>query len=234
MLYKFKIPTNAWVTPYCETMTDSYYHSINNLGVKGVEELVWPGKPDFVPLADAFILRYHAPRVDFLTAARLNSMTAWLITKKTLDILLRFKLPEHGIYDAWVEHRKKRYPYKIIHLYHSYDKVVDFEKSSFYVVDYLDKTNERISIKDEKEYHLAHTNLPHGCHIAARKLYFIEENSIDMDLFKMRFIGSGFFFKQNIVDALRVNSITGIDFEPITQPIIRRIRWSDTGLPVED
>ncbi|OWY25895.1 hypothetical protein C7N43_33150 [Sphingobacteriales bacterium UPWRP_1] len=234
MLYKFKIPTNAWVTPYCETMTDSYYHSINNLGVKGVEELVWPGKPDFVPLADAFILRYHAHRVDFLTAARLNYLSGWLISEKMLDILLGFKLPEHGIYDAWVVHRKKRYLYKILHLYHSYDNVVDFGKSSFYVVDYLDKTNERVYIKDEKEYHLALSKLSQHNHMAAHKLYFIEESLIDVDIFKMQFIGSGIFFKKNIVDALKANSITGIDFEPVTQPLTRNIRWADTGLPVAD
>jgi len=215
-------------------MTDSYYHNTNILGIKGVEKLVWPGKPDFIPFADAFLLPYHDRRVDFLTANRLNSNAGWLMTEKMLDVLLQFKLPEHGIYDAVVEHRKKRYPYKILHLYNSYDKVVDFEKSSFYIIDPADKTNERIYIKDEKEYRLAASKLPKGLCIVTRKVYFIEEDLIDVDIFKMQFLANGFFFKQNIVDALKNNNITGIEFKPIEPPILRYIRWADTGLPVED
>jgi len=234
MLCNFKIDANIPITPYCETMTDNYYYHVNSLGLKGVEDLVYPGKPDFVPYADAFLLRYKARRVDFITSARMNYFSAWLMTEKMLDVMLCFRLPEHNIYDAWVEHRKKRYPYKILHFWGSHEKFVDFQKSSFYIVDCLDKTKQKIYINNKKEYHLELNKLPLSYGIRTHDICFIEEDLINVDVFNMRYMTSGIFLKQNLVDALRASNITGIVFEPITIPIKRRIVWADTGLPVED
>lgn len=237
MLYTFKTDTSLAVTPYCETMTDNYYWHVNKLGLKGVESL-GREKMQPPPYTDAFLLRYHAKKVDYITAARLNFFVGWLITEKMLDVLLCFRLPEYSIYDAWVEHRKKRYPYKIFHFLSSYEKFVDFQNSSFYITNYLSKTKQRIYVNDEKNYHIEHSKLlqhsSQSTGIRSHKLYLVDEQEMDVDIFKIGYVDAGIFLKQNLVDALRASNITGIVFEPISFPIKRHIVWADTGLPVED
>lgn len=236
MLYTLKADLSGYVTPWCDTMTTNYYHHINILGIKGVENLGFE-KMETPPYADAFILRHHAKKVDYLRAIRMSHYNAWLMTQKMLDVLLGFKLPNYSIYDAWVEHHKKKYPYKILHFYNPSIRFVDFKKSSFYITDYLDKTTQRVYINDEKEYYEERNKLPQSSPryiIKAHKLYLVDEHDIDIDIFQIAYMGGGIFLKQNIADALKANHITGIDFEPITQPIVRHIRWADTGLPVED
>lgn len=231
MLYEHKRPSYITKVPQCETMTDNYYYHVNRLGIKGVT--LPGGKLDYIPYADAFKMHHQTQRTDYVTS---NSMThlTWLVSPSFTDFLQTFILPEYQIFDAMLEHRAKRYSYKIIHFCFEDLEIIDYSKSSWYLINlgHNRKALKLIDVNSLEQYREQQALLLPNKYITARKLVFI--NNIEKDIVKLVYPHVGLFISERLKAAIQAAGFTGIDFATVHNPLFQHLIWADTGLPVED
>lgn len=238
MLYKYTPPSYVHPSTQCETMTDKYYMDIDlknygALGHHGVETLRL-GKIDYQPFADAFIMHYKSKKTNFVTSVRMSRLS-WLVTPDFADFLQTFNLPEYQVFDAVVEHRNKRYPYKIMYFCYENLEVIDYSLSSWYLMikaGYNMKASEKIDIQSIEQYREQQALLLPNGYIAAHKLVFID--NIQKDIVKLFYPYMELFIHHRLKAAIQAAGFTGIDFKPVGIPLYRHLTWADTGALVEE
>ncbi|MEZ4914520.1 MAG: hypothetical protein R2798_10735 [Chitinophagales bacterium] len=218
-------------------MTDEYYRNIDlvnhfPLGKNGVESLRL-GKIDYTPFTDAFKMHPNTKRTDYVTSNRMTNLT-WLVSPSLATFIEQYNLPEHQIFDAWIQFRAKRYNYKIMYFCYENLEVIDFEKSSSFTTEgsVIKKAHEKIEISTEEDYNDQLSKLPSKRHLKAKKLYFNEK--IGLDIVKLISPIIGLFISERLKSAIENAKFTGIGFNPVSNPIEQRLVWADTGLPVEN
>lgn len=236
MLYKWTFPSYITKIPQCETMTEKYYMDIDlsnhfPSGKNGVETL--RGKIDYQPFADAFVMHYHTKRTDYVTSSRMSRLS-WLITPHFADFLYSYSLPEHQIFDAWIEHRSKRYPYKIVHFCFENLEVINFEQSTWYITKrgFNSQTYKKVTVLSAEDYQEQSKILPFEKVIKAHKLIFIDD--IQTDIVKLIHPCVGLFIHERLKIAIQAANFTGIDFKPVGNSFYQHLTWAETGLLVEE
>lgn len=231
MLYKWKRPENINRNPQSDTMTNDYYNHVKKTGSKGV--LFPEGKLDYIPYTDAFKMHYNARKTDFVTSYAKSSLD-WLVSPPFADFLQTFNLPEYQVFDAVVEHRHKRYSYKIIHFCFETLEVIDYSKSYWYLINlgYNTTALEKVDIQSIEQYREQQALLLPNRYITAKKLVFID--NIQTDIVRLVYPHVGLFIHERLKTAIQAAGFTGIDFAEVPNPLIQYLVWADTGLPVED
>jgi hypothetical protein len=235
MRYTCRPQFDVYKVAECERMSDNYYAKTNTANYGGLKQLNQPTVIQSL-YADAFILHPLAKRTDFLAAVTMPSKRSLLVSDKFIKLLANFNLPNHQIFEAWVEHRKKRYAYKIIHFTDNYLNAIDFKMSTFYWVYGYNNAEKRLFINNISDYEQSITNSdpPHRI-FKANKLFFHSDDIINVDIFALYDnLPALAFFSDRLKNAIESANLSGIAFEPVGEYLKANLKWLDTGLPVED
>ena len=200
------------------------YHPLSYLNLSCPEYL------NTMPYLHDFTFDPQAKKTDFLNGQ--IGLNNWFISPKFLEVLQNFSLPEHQVFEAFIDYKGKTYPYYAIHFYQNQLNAIDVEKSTFYWFQVDKGALYRLDIHSTEalmEARLGNTNTHK---VVSQKLYFKEDQAHDV-VWQIIDVGR-LLATERLKNAIEAANLTGVRFEALPQPIIKKYRWRDTGLPVED
>lgn len=171
--------------------------------------------PDFIP-----DLRYEVQKnskiTDNLDMAYTDTM-GFLVSQKLLDILLKFNIISHRIYEAHVLHKGKWYPYFLLHILPLEDfSGIDFDNSIFFKEQIVPRKRiYEVKFHDEDSFKALRDNFQDKDHwIKADKITLTKNfRNKNIDVFYLKFGLTRVLFSERLVDELKKNKITGFEFE---------------------
>ncbi|NLR93760.1 hypothetical protein [Flammeovirga agarivorans] len=139
--------------------------------------------PYFQPYLNDFVIYDKFRNVDILD---LKLSSGFIISSKFKDILLKHNLSEHRFYEANVFSTKgEKVDFHYLFLVNNFYKILDFEKTKFYGMDWYDnRLTDSFIVKNEKDRVDLYKKLV--------------KNNIDIDIIK-----SDFYFLNQKVDLIR-------------------------------
>jgi antitoxin component YwqK of YwqJK toxin-antitoxin module len=159
----------------------------------------------FKPDLKDFILSRSSKLTDFLS---FNS-DFFLVSPKVIELLKKFELPSHKLFDCIVRHGDKKYSYVILYLFRNKYDYTDYSKSRFTLRFFEKDSRENAIFKTkenfEKEVDQAHqrfTNI----------IYFDSSQEISLDIFKVNKYQTGYFISEKLQKTFIDNKVTGIDY----------------------
>lgn len=168
--------------------------------------------PDFHPNLDSFVLHKQSKITDFLSNGVVNN--GFLISKKVVDILSNFNIPEHKFYPAKILHNGK-----LIEEYYWFQtaknvkQFVDYKKSSFFILQNFSKNAGAIDIESEEDYVQKNMSIfmnDSSLCIWASKIVFNDSFPSTLDWFSLSKFNSNTFVSKEICQSLIGNNVTGI------------------------
>ncbi|MFN8247688.1 MAG: hypothetical protein U0T68_01910 [Ferruginibacter sp.] len=191
----------------CPSYNYEAFNSIYHLGRKTSEF------PDFIPNLDYFILNSKALLTDMLSTSLISN--GFLVSENLKLLLLKHKISTHKYYNAKVCYKNKHYEYYWMHIINDMFDVVNFNKSSFFVLQNFSQNLGGIKINSFNEYvikkeKLKKDNPTKTVTIWAEKIVLNNKFSRDLDLFKIGSFSSQFFISEKLKENLIQENITGI------------------------
>ena len=168
---------------------------------------------------DKIILHKSAKLTDFVSNC-LIAAYAYVISKKTYDLLIEFNLGNHRFYPATVFHKSKGYDYYVFQFVNEFNDSLDFQKSKFYVTDLLGGYQFDIEVKDKMDFEYKRQLIQNGEYPGTKKFWDIGLksgllNDFDKipDIFSIQCSVTKPYIKANLGQALFENKIVGIDLK---------------------
>lgn len=200
------------------------------------------GKMEHEPVFGTLKLHHRAKRTDYLSCVYVNTLNDILISPSFWSAMQVLRLPPYQLFNVMVGKGERRFPYHIFHLYKTNSELIDYERSTFYMIGTDSsmpsqyQTLERLSFANHYEYDAWYANRPKKCMGVCRKLYLLPtvEQHLDIAYLSLLIHGRGIIVSEHFKNTVEAAGLTGAAFEPLTQPICPNLRWLDTGLPVED
>jgi hypothetical protein len=178
---------------------DSYYNVYSNVF------------PDFIPNLNYLVLHEDAILTDVLSAAVISS--GFIVNEKVKNVLSQHKLPPHKFYPATIEHRGVFYQnYSWFFYVCDVLDYINYQQTEFYIGDFFGKKIESCeNITSSNLLRSLMEVLPFGRAVNSSLVYFNEQLSEQLDLFKVSFGNYGTYVSEALYDALSTNSISGIE-----------------------
>ncbi len=207
------------------------YHQIFNMGEechnglngpRSMKNLVSWRFPEQPPQLDYLIMAKRAKLTDVLSVGFISAR-GYLVSERLKQLLEGFNLMPHRFYPGKVEYKGTLFNYYFLHLVCDSYRLIDFEKTKFYITTSGVKTNDNLIIKYEEDLKKMRKEMPMSKSIKAEKLYFSTffENQ-PLDLFYFIGLHPDIFISEKLKTALEVMDITGLNIKE--QNIISEIK----------
>ncbi len=198
------------------------------------------GKMEQPPIFGTQKLHHYAKRTDFLSCIHLSDLNNWLISPAFWAAMQDLQLPNYQLFDMVVGKGNARFPYHIFHLYDTNAQIIDFERSTFYLIE--TKTGKpkehcvikKIDLADHHAYNAWFSSRPKDQFILCRTIHLLPNAEELLDVARMWPLYRDIIVSERFKNAIEQSGVTGAAFEALAQPMRNRLRWADTGLPVED
>lgn len=198
------------------------------------------GKMEHDPIFGTLKLHHYAKRTDFLSCVYMSRFDNWLISPTFWAAMQGLQLPNYQLFNVFVGKGDTRFPYHIFHLYGTNAQIIDFERSTFYLIEAkTGKPKEhcvikKIDLADHHAYNAWFSSRRKDQFILCRTIHLLPNAEELLDVARMWPLYRGIIVSERFKNAIERSGVTGAAFEPLAQPMQNRLRWADTGLPVED
>lgn len=174
--------------------------------------------PIIEPNLDYFVLNNKAKLSDFLSTSLIGS-NGFLISDKVKNLFSRFNLMRHRYYPAYVCFRKNVYNYYWVHFIPDLIEKVDFENSSFVILQNYSHKVGNINVSSledliQKKERLKLNNPKKTITIWADKIHLLPNFTKHLDLFKIGVFDTSFYISESLKNSLISNKITGCQISP--------------------
>lgn len=181
---------------------------------------------NFEPKFPIFSLDKKAKITDFIYD--INTGVSWLlINKRFLDIIKNFKVEEYQFYKVKVRTKTGEVlDYFMIFLNHTRDKsYISWENTRFrQTTRFMQEDIKVLNFQNFEEFDKLKRNLYETNEEIALEYLHLKNSEISSDLFRLRWVDSGFFISENLKNELESQKITGIRFVEVSvlrQPMLR-------------
>ncbi len=136
-----------------------------------------------------------------------------LVSEKALRLLQGFHLPEHVVYPATIEYKKKKVEYFILLPTRIHNEAIDYLQTQFYIEDRLTKVQKTIRPVDEKEFGSKRFKMKPLETVEAldNKIYFMEGAVLNLDLILVILRRTEFYISDGLRVALLESDLTGYE-----------------------
>lgn len=178
--------------------------------------------PSYTPNLDCFILHSKARLTDLLSVAVIYG--GFLISPKLKELVEQLNLPKHKFYSAKVTHGNKICDYYWMHIICDLSDFVDYEKSKFFVYNYMhDLGSIIVNSKEElldKRVQLKQDNPGEALTIWSKKIVLCNSFDTSLDLFEIGNFDRNCYVSERLKFGLEKAGITGIDVQKTNKIII--------------
>lgn len=164
-----------------------------------------------------FQIFHPNPRIkltDYLSVGS-NLCRGLLVNNKFLKILLNLSLPEIEIHEIFIQKNQEAKPYYWIRVLDQYYPYLDFEKTklmarnTFSFGEYAPT-----DIKSEADFKSFIQNNGPLFRFRPSEKYYFNKPYESKDLIIINYIDNNYYFSEHLVNKMKENSITGLDFFP--------------------
>jgi hypothetical protein len=172
--------------------------------------------PDFIPDLDYFELHKKAPLTDFVSSGLSHG---FIVSQRVKDLLQDYKIVPHRFYPMRMKRGNEFFDhYYWMHIVSDLSDYVDFQKTKFFVSDYLKKIGDiDISTKDEyleviKKF-MDDTKEGFKNVEASKVAMLTKFMDLHLDLFVISYFDNERNISQSLKDRLIKEKVTGIEIK---------------------
>jgi len=173
--------------------------------------------PPFAPNLNFFTLHKKAKPTDLLSNSLTNS-TGFIISNRFMDLLAKFRLPEHKFFPTVVQHYDQTFKnYFWLQVIADYTNFVDYQKSVFFIFKNYSKDLGNITVSSKNDYQKKREELKSKdstLSIWAKQIVMTEEFDHSLDLFHVSRFNSDFFISEKLSRSITENELTGLVIKP--------------------
>lgn len=192
-------------------MTPDYKYGSDN----SIYKLKTFGKMGFLPDFNSIEILRKAQPMDIINCVPIASRGI-VISDKFLSILEISRLPaEIEVFDVNAIHKGNNYHYNYFYLYKSWHlEYIDFEKMQFFETNSIGTVIKEIEINTVEQYNLKVDQ--YSFRKIRPKEIFLKNSLVEYDIFRLSFIGSGYYVSKKLKNYILSQDCQGIEFTELS------------------